>query len=515
MFFFVATVKALWRPVITVLRLLLGHGSLAVEAPGRKPFLGHLFTLKGRWNDIWDFFAASHALLGPTLRFIIGPDFYPARVFIISKNPSVVEHILKNKFDIYGKGPEVSDMFDEFLGEGIFVVDGHRWQEQRKKAAGIFSRRNFSENMVAVFQAHARQVVRVLMSRSQKSPNIEVEMQELLFSLTLDSFCEIAFGLPWNSIESSGTEDSDCPSKLFATHFDRAQAVIVTRFAYRPFWKLERFALRFGLLPPEHDEAKLSASLNFINRHVDTIIERHLSNSNHAEPRQHGFGKPNLLSLFLEISKDKKYLRDVVMNFLLAGRDTTACTLSWLLWELAKSPSDFGKLREEVFAQAKRHSPPQLKYENLHQMKFCNACVRETIRLHPAVPADPKVALSSDVLPDGTLVFEGDYVFYEPYVMGREVEHWGLDAAEWKPERWLHMDKEPSIFVNCAFQAGPRICLGRDMAILEIKAVLAEFVLSGMEWTVRPGYSPSYRYPSLVLPMADPGLPCTVSFQSF
>lgn len=72
------------------------------------------------------------------------------------------------------------------------------------------------------------------------------------------------------------------------------------------------------------------------------------------------------------------------------------------------------------------------------------------------------------------------------------------------------MGHEPSAFVNCAFQAGPRVCLGRDMAVLEAKAVLAQVLIAGVSWSARPGYSPVYRYPSIVLPMGGPGLPVQV-----
>jgi len=514
---FLAGVLFLWRPLRLLLRLLKGQGALAVDAPGRLPFLGHFLFMNGLRKarpGIWDAFVKLHTEVGSTVRLVIGPEIAPVKVFHFTDDASNVEHILKRNFENYGKGTEVGSVFSEFLGRGIFAVDGKLWREQRKTASGIFSRRNFGENMTHVFQAHARRLVSILRRRAEQQPGGEVEMQELLFSLTLDAFCEVGFGLPWDSIDD---QDSDAPAgplgpgkpvlREWAGHFDSAQQVIVNRFAYRPFWKLERMLGWLRLLPKGHDERQFVRSISFINRVVQEMLDQRFKKVGST-------ASADLLSLFMEVTRDRTYLRDVVMSFVLAGRDTTACTLTWLFWELSKSPQELARVRSEILQEASDAQVAwgsDFSFEQLNRLRYTTACVRETVRLHPAVPADPKVAFGDDVLPDGTLISRGDYVFFEPYIMARDPRHWGPHAAEWRPERWLQMEKEPSAFVNCAFQAGPRICLGRDMAVLEVRAVLAQVVLAGLHWEVRRGYSPTYRYPSLVLPMASPGLPAGVS----
>merc|ERR1712151_374515 len=90
------------------------------------------------------------------------------------------------------------------------------------------------------------------------------------------------------------------------------------------------------------------------------------------------------------------------------------------------------------------------------------------LRLYPPVPADPKVAAVDDTLPDGTFVPKGSEIAYLPYSMGRLEELWGPDAEAFRPERWIPFI-QPSPFKFPVFQAGPRICLGMNMAILEVK----------------------------------------------
>lgn len=87
----------------------------------------------------------------------------------------------------------------------------------------------------------------------------------------------------------------------------------------------------------------------------------------------------------------------------------------------------------------------------------------EVLRLYPAVPGNRKQALKDDVLPDGTVVYKGDEITFQPFCQGRHEKVWGPDAKEFKPERWIS-EKGDLIKMDggkfVAFHAGPRVCLG-------------------------------------------------------
>lgn len=503
---------------------------MAPPIPGNLPLLGHVLLLSRYEKEVWDWICRTHKSLGRTLSFWAGPRWIgsPITSMMTTTDPANVEHILKANFQNYGKGQKFQEVFEEFLGQGIFAVDGEKWKTQRKTAASIFSRRNFSDNMTHVFQNHARLLVSVLRTRSYTKPKEKIDIQELFFSFTLDTFSEIAFGIYWTSLD----ESSDCNSKkeeaaatpglpetvaarrYFAKQFDEVQEACVTRFIVRPLWKLERKLYYWGLLSNDSAEGRIAKAAQHIDEVIYAILEKRA-----AEPSNMRVGKGDLLSLFLGVTQDLTYLRDMMMNFIIAGRDTTACTLTWLFFEVAKnSPTAdsgaFAKIAGEVQREFTQDNSHNLSFEALQRLRYCTACVRETIRLHPPVPFDAKEAFADDRLPDGTLVCKGDFVAYNPYAMARDTGLWGADAAEWKPERWMKMENDPSVYLNCAFQAGPRICLGRDMAILEVKAVLAQVIWMGLRWEVDPSYVPTYRYPSLVQPMADPGLPLRIIFSA-
>lgn len=117
-----------------------------------------------------------------------------------------------------------------------------------------------------------------------------------------------------------------------------------------------------------------------------------------------------------------------------------------------------------------------LTYESLANLHFLHAALSETLRLFPAVPVDAKEAAHDDVLPDGTVVKKGTIMGYVPYSMGRMKSLWGDDALAFKPDRWLGPDGRflpQPLFKFTAFQAGPRTCLGKDSAYLQMKMTAA------------------------------------------
>jgi len=188
-------------------------------------------------------------------------------------------------------------------------------------------------------------------------------------------------------------------------------------------------------------------------------------------------------------SNTDKFLRDIVINFMIAGRDTNATTLSWFFHLLSKHPEVEKKILEEIHEVVKEKECASLEeslatfcesltHTVLDKMHYVHAALSETLRLYPPIPQDGKVAIGDDILPDGYKIRKGDIVSYVPYSMGRMKYLWGIDAEEFKPERWLQngIYQPQSPFKFTAFQAGPRICLGKDFAYMQMKIVAATLI---------------------------------------
>lgn len=199
-------------------------------------------------------------------------------------------------------------------------------------------------------------------------------------------------------------------------------------------------------------------------------------------------------------------LRDIVLNFMIAGRDTTACALSWTMYELTKSPEAQEKFRAEFASIIE--SNEDISYDNVNKLNYAHAVVLEVLRLHPSVPKDVKYAVKDDTLPDGTRIPAGATVIYCPYAMGRNKRIWP-DPETFKPERFFNQEKgdgsisEPSVYTYPVFNAGPRLCLGKPLALMEIKLITG-MLLTNFKIELASKHDGGYAS-TLVLPM-KPGL---------
>jgi cytochrome P450 len=119
-------------------------------------------------------------------------------------------------------------------------------------------------------------------------------------------------------------------------------------------------------------------------------------------------------------------------------------------------------------------------YEELKGMHYLHAAITEAMRLYPPVPINSRVAAADDVLPDGTTVRAGWFADYSAYAMGRMPRLWGPRCREFLPERWLDVDQGEFVAADAArypvFHGGPRACLGKEMAYVQMKAVAAAVI---------------------------------------
>ena len=151
--------------------------------------------------------------------------------------------------------------------------------------------------------------------------------------------------------------------------------------------------------------------MSVLNNFIAPYVERAVSETQAdiAEKEAHG-EKVNFTDSLSQFTKDRIVLRDQLVSTLLAGRDTTACTLSWLTYELAYHPEVYARLREEVLRHLGKDGRPT--YKDLKSMKYMQWCLNEGIPLHPTqlivvlrlypiVPFNVRTALVDTSLPHG------------------------------------------------------------------------------------------------------------------
>ncbi|TDH66764.1 hypothetical protein CCR75_002157 [Bremia lactucae] len=393
---------------------------------------------------------------------------------LLLSTPEAFEDVLKNQFDNFPKGPKKTEYLADLLGEGIFAVDHEKWYHQRKTASNLFSMRALRDSMSSTIQRHL--VVLNRMFRHAAETNETLDMFSLLNRFTLEAFTEIGFGVQINCLDT----EREHP---FQTAFDRVQQSLALRFI-RPswFWRFQRF---FGI----GNEGQVKKDMHVINSMLFDIIKKNLD-GRAKKALSDEKGDKNIISLFLDgidsssngvdSVLDPTYIRDVIVNFLIAGRDTTAQALSWFFICLSKHPHVEAKIREELAAKLpnllKGQCSPTM--DEVSELTYLEAALRETLRLYPSVPMISKDAVHDTVLSDGTFITAKTMVTLPMYALGRMPHVWGPDAVEFKPERWIESGKLISVsaFKFVAFNAGPRQCLGKNLAMLEMKLIIASLL---------------------------------------
>lgn len=406
------------------------------------PSLIRIAVLMKQLDRFYDFLLDQTRKLG--LVFRIHVPLY-GTVYILIR-PDDAHHILATNFENYVKGKVVHDNLEALFGDGIFTTDGEKWKKQRQSASHLFKKRLMNE-AIRVMMSHSADVVEELRSYAESAKPFDA--QQLFSAFTLDSFVEVAFGRRESTVRAN--------KKLpFATSFDAATRMLVIRLVF-PFWRW------FNVTPGLEDHIQV------VNKYANEIIEER---QREVEANQSALdNREDVLSRFIALGeKDVVTLRDAVINFIIAGRDTTAQTLTWMAYFLALNPS----LQDELVAEIEEHIQPDVTptLDDLKQLQLVQATMDETLRLRPPVPIDIKTALKDDVLPSGVHIPGGSLVLYSPYVMGHHDQLWNR-PENFDPKRWLDPNRPVPPHNAIPFQAGPRICLGMNFAYTEVKACMS------------------------------------------
>lgn len=225
-------------------------------------------------------------------------------------------------------------------------------------------------------------------------------------------------------------------------------------------------------------------SMKTINEFVSTFIDKALTLSpKELEEKSKDDSGYTFLHAIAGYTRDRETLRDQLVSVLLAGRDTTACTLTWAIYHLSIDAAMTAKLRREIIDTIGLTAKPT--YENLKQMKFLQHILNETLRLYPVVPYNVRVSLKDTTLPtgggkDGTQpigILAGTPIAYSTLVMQRRPDLYPSPASgfpaidQFVPERWDAWT--PRSWTYVPFNGGPRICIGQQFALTEMGYTLA------------------------------------------
>ncbi|KAL5221508.1 hypothetical protein ABZP36_026221 [Zizania latifolia] len=453
------------------------------------PILGMVPSLVGNRHNLHDYVTGVLAASGHNFT-AHGPATTGMR-FFVTCDPANVRHIFTSNHANYPKGQEFAEIFDVMAGS-FFTVDGEPCRRQRAKIQSVLGSPRMVASMASCCLGKVRDGLLPFLTR-MAAAGTPFEMQDLITRFVFDVTAMPVFGV------DPGRLSPDMPPMHVAAAMDTVMEVALFRHTVpASFWKAMR---RFNLGP----ERKLAVAHTVLHSFIAEMMEKarkatqHHGGDNDAGEQQEAAASSNLriLSSYVndpEYNANDDLLRATLINYMIAGRDTIGTTLPWFFYNLAMNPHVVAGIRQElapIVASRKAATTSAsngddtdttvttFEPEDTKPLVYLQAALYESLRLYPPGPVERKTVVAGDVMPSGDEVRAGDTVFISLYSMGRMEGLWGKDCLEYRPERWLSDDggRKKLRYVPSnkflAFNSGPRMCLGKDIAVMQMKTVAA------------------------------------------
>lgn len=385
-----------------------------------------------------------------------------SEILVIADHELLAE-VLRDRPEGFSRNPLNRRIGTEMgLPQGIFTSEGEDWRKQRRMVMASFA----PGHVRAYFPSLVKVTLR-LRSRWLKAARAakSIPLQADLMRFTVDTISGLAFGKDINTLESGEDVIQHHLENVLPVKFRRMLSMV-------PYWRW--FKLK--------SDRELDRSVAVINStildYVTQARQRLRDDPTLQEQPQ------NLLEAMIVASDqpdsglDDSHVAGNVLTILMAGEDTTANTLAWMIYLLQRNPDALRRARQEVSSIAP--DPAAYSMEQMDQLVFLEACASETMRLKPVAPVVMLQALRDTVVgdvavPRGTKVWG---VLRHDSVSDRCFER----PEAFEPQRW--MEDAPQTLTTSAkrapmsFGSGPRMCPGRYLALLEMKMAMAMLLSS-------------------------------------
>ncbi|KAJ0305616.1 hypothetical protein COL516b_005313 [Colletotrichum fioriniae] len=368
----------------------------------------------------------------------------PGGWVLMTSEPENLKAILATSFEAFPIiGPRREAVLPILGEDAIFSANGEVWHGARAMMRPSFVRNQIAD--LNCFETHVGDLIGNI-----PKDGATVDLQALLYMMTMDSATDFMFGHSTNMLTTPSPEARD-----FTSTFE----YITTRSAIRS---------RLGLLTFLDNDKKWDEGLKKIHGFCDNYIR----NIREADPEKKQDPERGYVFLNEMIGKPgmtPDYIRAQLLSMILAGRDTTASTLSALFWILARRGDVVRRLRGEVEALEGRRPT----WEEMKDMKYLNMVLKEILRLYPTVASMSRGTARDTTLPVGggpdgkspVFIPKGTAVRWSLFCLHRRKDLYGEDADEFRPERWEEM--RPS-WDYLPFSGGPRICIGQQFALTQM-----------------------------------------------
>ncbi|KAG5368878.1 Cytochrome P450 52A6 [Yarrowia sp. C11] len=414
------------------------------------------FLQRAKGHHFVDFVNENFRKYGPVLKTSTF-----GRHNVITCDPELIKTVLATNFKDWSIGLRRQAMFP-VLGNAIFSVEGDQWTHSRAMLRPQFARDSISN--IDDLECHVKRLIDVF-RRYQGST---FDCQKYFFQFTLDSASDFLFGESTSSLIADNDDDDNLLTQQGedAESFAQAFKLAFTFTAIR--LRLQQF---YWLLTPSN--SKYKDSIATVHRLVDGYVERALENQEKTD-------RYIISNQLVKVCDDKKYIRDQLLGILLAGRNTTAAVLAWILYECGRKPEIWQKMKQEV--EDMFPGGCKVTSEEIRRCSYVRAVINEALRVYPSVPMNQRVATRDTFLPSGggpdkslpLYCPRGTKLAYSVFALHMREDFYGADSAVFRPERWNEGVGKGWQYLP--FNGGPRICLGQQFALMEASYTLVRLV---------------------------------------
>ncbi|XP_037955925.1 cytochrome P450 12b1, mitochondrial [Teleopsis dalmanni] len=389
--------------------------------------------------------------------------------YVFTYNANDVEHVYRNEgvwpirlgldsFTYYRKVKRP----DIFQGIGGLVSEqGKMWADIRNKVNPILMKvQNVRQNLPQIDEIANEFLIKLEALRDPETNMLSNNFHDELKMWAFESISLIALNTRMGLLSESPDVNAHKLAKNMSDMFQYSYEYDVTP----SFWKYVE-----------------TPGFKRLIRTYENITEITISYIEAAMKRFEAEGNKEAISVLEKLCRlDKKIAIVMVMDMLMAGIDTTSSAFVTTLYLLSKNQSKQDCLREELYKILPQPHMP-LTEANTKQMPYLRACIKESLRITPITPGNLRMAAKNLVL-SGYRVPKGTGVLMGIMALSNSEEYYSR-SAEFLPERWLKsgenacpMAKSTNAFTYLPFGFGPRTCIGKRIAEMEIETLLARLI---------------------------------------
>ncbi|KAG6482901.1 cytochrome P450 71A1-like [Zingiber officinale] len=445
-------------------QLVSGRTNLP-PSPPRLPLIGNLHQLGPLLHQS---LAALSRLHGPLMLLHLG--HVPT---LVVSSPDAACDVLRHQDLVCAGRPAITPAKILLDGDIAFAPYGDYWRQLRK----ICSVHLLSAKRVQSYRRAREEEVAAMAAAIAARASTTINLSEIIYSFTNDVICRVVSGK---------FKIAEGRSRVFAELINENSELLVAVHLGDYFRWLGWVDGLLGYVTRARKLRKRWEEL------LDQVIKEHADRASpnidgHDEKEEEKDFVDVLMSLQdkNEFVLDPANLKSLLIDVFGGGTDTNYITLEWAMVELVRNPLAMQKLQEEVRRIASRKS--LVKEEDLHQMTYLLAVIKEVLRLHPPAPLLVPRETLNDCMIQGYSIPKKTRILVNVWAIGRDPEQWDA-PEEFRPERFLDgtVDFNGTDFRYMPFGSGRRVCPGLQFAIASLELALANLVHQ-FDWELPDG----------------------------